>query len=450
MAKNNEDIPLWQTGPSVEFVPPVKDKNEAQSLLINVRQNPGHEIAAGQLGHAIESRATRVLMDFTSHACSLRYQIDGSWEQLPPLDREAGDSMLHAVKQLCLMNPADRRNAQQGSCTVKLAKEKYELAVQSQGVKSGERVVARLTPEKLPFSSLSDLGMRDKMVENLKTQLNSEGNLVMITAPKGQGLTTTWQVAMDSADRFVRDFQSFEPEEAPEPEIININNNYFGGDTGRTETELVKKMILKEPDVLLFPNLPSSETMQIVMKQTKEASKQVMLRCVADSPLPALVQLLAKYENSSELIASQVGAVLGQRLVRRLCDNCKVGFEPPPQLLKQLGIPPGRVALLYQPFIPPPPEQQVDENGRPAPITPCHVCDGRGYMGRVAIFELLRPGEKLKEALAKTKDPAKLMSIAKAEGHRNIKAEAVLTVARGLTSLDELKRVFSPAAQQRR
>ncbi len=129
--------------------------------------------------------------------------------------------------------------------------------------------------------------------------------------------------------------------------------------------------------------------------------------------------------------------------MRRLCDNCKLGYEPPPQLLKQLGIPVGRVALLYQPFIPPPIEQQVDENGRPAPITPCHICGGRGYFGRIAIFELLIPGEKLRAALPKTPDLGQLNQIAKAEGHRGVQAEAVLTVARGLTSLDELKRVFA-------
>jgi type II secretory ATPase GspE/PulE/Tfp pilus assembly ATPase PilB-like protein len=130
-------------------------------------------------------------------------------------------------------------------------------------------------------------------------------------------------------------------------------------------------------------------------------------------------------------------------LVRRLCDNCKVGFEPSPQLLQQLGIPAGRVPMLYQPFIPPPIEQQVDENGRPAPITPCHVCSGRGYFGRVAIFEMLVPGDQLRAALLKTQDLAQLGQIAKAEGHRGAQAEAILTVARGLTGLDELKRAFA-------
>ena len=99
--------------------------------------------------------------------------------------------------------------------------------------------------------------------------------------------------------------------------------------------------------------------------------------------------------------------------------------------------------MLYRPFVPPPIEQQVDENGRPAPIEPCQACNGRGYLGRIAIYELLIPGEKLKAALLKTQDINKLTQIAKSEGHRSMQAESVLTVARGLTSLDELKKAFA-------
>lgn len=443
MAKQTEELQLWQTVAPVDFSPRLPDRNEAQALLITVRQGPGYPVAGGQLAHAITSRADQILLDFSAAACAIRYQVDGNWEQLPPLDRETGDAMLYSVKQLCQMNPADRRSPQSGKLGMKLAKAKYELQIQSQGVKSGERVLARIVPEKSPFTLLADLGMRDKMIATFKEQLNTEGNIVIVSAPKGQGLTTTWEVAINAADRFIRDFQSFEPQGSPEPDIINVNPNFFGGDTGLTETQIVRKIVMKEPDVLMFPSLPEEETMEVATGQVAKANKQIITRLVADSALEAIVQVLAKYKESASSIASQVGCVLNQRLVRRLCDSCKLGFEPPPKLLQQLGIPPGRVAQLYKPFIPPPPEQQVDENGRPAPITPCPVCGARGYYGRVAIFELLCPGEKLKDALTKTRDVSKLAAVTKAEGFRNVKAEAVLTVARGLTSLDELKRLFA-------
>ncbi len=441
--KQEEEVPLWQSVDPVEFVPRISDRTEAQALLITARQGAGYEIAAGQLSHAIQSRATHVLMDYSQQACAIRYQVDGNWEQLPPMDRETGDAMLYALKQLCLLNPADRRTAQSGTLGLKLVKDKFTLTLQSQGVPTGERVLARIESEKIAFERLSDLGMRDKMIAAFKSQIDAEGNVVLISAPKGEGLTTTWIVAINAADRLVRDFQSFERQEAPEIEIININPNFYGGDTGLTLQEILHKSILKEPDVLLFPDLPDPESMATALGQIEKLQKQVVTRLVANSAIEALTSLLARYKNSAKDIVANIGAVLNQRLVRRLCDNCKLGFEPTPQLLAQLGIPAGRVAMLYQPFIPPPIEEQVDENGNPAPITPCHVCNGRGYHGRIAIFELLQPGDKLRDALLKTQDVAQLSAIAKAEGHRAVQAEAILTVARGLTSLDELKRAFA-------
>ncbi len=268
--------------------PGLADRTEAQALLITVRQGAGYEVAAGLLSHAIQARATHLLLDYSAKACAIRYQVDGNWEQLPPMHRETGDAMLYALKQLCLLNPADRRTAQSGTVGLKLVKEKFTLTLQSQGVPTGERVLARIESEKIPFERLSDLGMRDKMVATLKGQLDQEGNLVLISAPKGEGLTTTWIVAINAADRLVRDFQSFEPQESPEIEIININPNFYGGDTGLTLGEALRKAILKEPDVFMFPELPDPETLATALAQVEKAEKQIVARIVAGSAMEAI------------------------------------------------------------------------------------------------------------------------------------------------------------------
>jgi type II secretory ATPase GspE/PulE/Tfp pilus assembly ATPase PilB-like protein len=139
-----EEIQLWQTVAPVEFAPRIAERTEAQALLISTRQGPGYQVGGGQLAHAIQSRATHVLMDFSQNACAMRYQIDGNWEQLPPIDRETGDVMLYALKQLCLLNPADRRTSQSGQCGLKVAKEKFNLTLKSLGVARGARVFARI------------------------------------------------------------------------------------------------------------------------------------------------------------------------------------------------------------------------------------------------------------------------------------------------------------------
>ena len=438
-----EEIQIWQTAPPAMLLPKIKDKTQQQSVLIATRQNPGYVVAAGQIGHALVSRATHLLLDFSQAACAMRYQIDGQWEQLPALPRDAGDAMLIAFKQVCQLNPADRRSAQTGKCDVKIQRDKYVLTVQSQGIPTGERVLIKIEPEKMPFATLADLGMRDTMIEQFRTALNSEGTSVVISCPKATGLSTTWQIAINAADRLVRDFQSVEPENDKEPEIINITPVFYGGSTGLEPKELMRKIILKEPDVFLFPTIPDDAAMLMGLEQTTKAQKQVIARISASTAVEAAAKIVAQFPESAKLFASTLTAVINQRIVRRLCERCKVGFQPPPALLQRLGIPAGRVTVLYQPYVPPPIEQQVDANGKPAPIPPCEACQGRSYFGRVAIFELLQPGNQFRAALLKTQDVGQLSKIAKEEGHRSLQAEAVLTVARGLTSLDELKRVFA-------
>jgi len=443
MAAADQEIQIWQTAPPVAFNPIIDDKSQQQAIMIQARQGFGHSVATGQVGHMIQSRATQMMLDYTQAACAVRYQIDGQWEQLPPLTREVGDAMLVTLKQVCLLNAADRRSAQKGKCEAKLNKDKYQLTLQSQGTASGERVLVRLDPEKIPFSALGDLGMRDTMIQQLREALNSENSSVVISSPRAMGLTSTWNVAINAADRLIRDFQSLEPEDDKELEIINISPNFYGGSTGLTPSELIRKMILKEPDVFVMPSIPDEPTLATALEQSANNEKQVIMRLAANSAVEACVRICAQYPAAAQSFASTVKAVLNQRIVRRLCDDCKVGFQPSAALLKRLGIPPGRVATLYQAFVMPPIEQQVDANGKPAPIPPCTSCQARSYWGRVGIFELLRPGPQFRAALLKTRDVAQLTKIAQAEGFRGMQSEAILAVARGLTSLEEVKRVFS-------
>ena len=323
--KNEAEIQIWQTVAPVEFAPKISNKSEAQSLLILSRQGAGFPVAGGQFAHAIQSRATHVLLDYSQSACAIRYQVDGAWEQLPALDRETGDGMLYTLKQLCLLNPADRRSAQTGSCGVKVGKVKFSLMMQAKGTPSGERVLIRIDPEKIPFDKMSELGMRDKMFESFKEKIDAEGNIFIISAPKGEGLTTTWIVALNAADRLVRDFQSFEEQASSEAEVININPNFFGGDTGLTQEKLVLKAALKEPDVLIFPELPSPEALKVALENVAKLQKQIYTRIVAPNAITALVEFVNRYPARASEIAKYIGGVLNQKLVRRLCDNCKIG-----------------------------------------------------------------------------------------------------------------------------
>jgi type II secretory ATPase GspE/PulE/Tfp pilus assembly ATPase PilB-like protein len=140
--------------------------------------------------------------------------------------------------------------------------------------------------------------------------------------------------------------------------------------------------------------------------------------------------------------ASAIRCVVNQRLVRRLCENCKQPFQPAPQLLQKLGIPPGRVEAFYAKYQPPPPEQLVDEKGNPIPPPVCEVCGNLGFVERIGIFELLEINDSIRETLLASPDLESLMAAAKASGFLSLREEGIAVVAKGITSIDELQRVL--------
>lgn len=168
---------------------------------------------------------------------------------------------------------------------------------------------------------------------------------------------------------------------------------------------VLKSLLLKQPDVLVLPDLFSPEVAKLIFDEVTEEGRYAVTRIVAPSAIEALLKLMATYPDLTKSIIKITCGVINLRLFRRLCTECRQPFQPSPQLLQKLGLPAGRVQTLYQPFIPPPPEQRVDANGKPLEIEICPRCNGRGYYGRVAIFELLQINDQIRQALQQKPDP---------------------------------------------
>jgi type II secretory ATPase GspE/PulE/Tfp pilus assembly ATPase PilB-like protein len=167
--------------------------------------------------------------------------------------------------------------------------------------------------------------------------------------------------------------------------------------------------------------------------RTRTSSRIISLR--AKDAADALLRLLA-LKPGEKLASAQGGRA--QRLVRKLCERCREAFQPDPALLQRLGIPPGRVQVLYQEKQPPQPGQ---ERKRGVPEI-CPACRGLGYRGRTAIFELLVLDDRLRQALRKQPNLDAIKQLARSAGNRTLQEEGVLLVALGITSLAELQRVL--------
>ena len=186
-------------------------------------------------------------------------------------------------------------------------------------------------------------------------------------------------------------------------------------------------IIRKDPDVLIVHELTDKGVGELVCQTA--ASKVIWTTIRSKEAVEALLRVLL-LKIPAKAFAPVVLAVVNQRLVRKLCEECKEEYAPSPELLKKLGIPKGRVDMLYRP-------PTLEENDKP-----CQHCDGLGYFGRTSIYEVLMVDDGLREALVRQPKLEVLRKLAKKSGHRGLQEEGILVVVQGITSLQELTRVL--------
>jgi len=428
--------------PNLEIKVSGVGKDEAVGLLIASKQLPGYPLAIILVANAINTRADRILVDFTAQGAVARYRVDGIWETLPAMDRPTADAMLLVWKKILGLNPAERKARQDGKFATNFREIDWVISFMSTGVPTGERVLFTIERKKPVLKTLADLGMRDAVQETFKGMMNGDDGMVVISAPATHGLPTTWRLALDNADKFVRDWVLIENKKNQDPEIINVTE-YFYEDGGESPEQVFDKVRLKQPDVYVMPSLISPQIVEAVLGQIHKEHKHMVTRIVANDSVDALLQILKGNPKHAKSLLGIAQGVLNQRLVRRLCESCKQSFQPTPQLLQKLGLPAGRVPKLYKPTIPPPPDQRVDAKGNPIEIEICKKCNGRGYFGRMALFELLVVDDKMRKAFAQFMDkPDELRKFVKQSGHSGFFEEGVLACALGHTSLEEVQRVL--------
>ncbi|MFN6401493.1 MAG: ATPase, T2SS/T4P/T4SS family [Planctomycetota bacterium] len=428
--------------PNLEIKASGIGKEEAVGLMIAARQLPGYPLAITLVANAINSRADRILIDFSAQGAVARYRVDGIWESLPAMDRPTADALLVVWKKVLGLNPAERKARQDGKFATNFRDIDWVISFMSTGVPSGERVLFTIERKKPVLKTLADLGMRDAVQESYKGMLNGNKGLVIISAPATHGLPTTWRISLENADKFVKDWVLIENKKNQEPEIINVTE-YFYEDGGDTPEQLFDKVRLKQPDVYVLPSLINPQVVEAVLGQIHKEQKHMVTRTVAVDAVDALLQVLKGNPKHAKALLGIAQGVLNQRLIRRLCESCKQAYQPSPQLLQKLNLPAGRVPKLYKPTIPPPPDQRVDAKGNPIEIEICKKCNGRGYFGRMALFELLVLDDKVRKAVAQfIEKPDELRKFLKASGHSGFFEEGILACALGQTSLEEVQRVM--------
>jgi type II secretory ATPase GspE/PulE/Tfp pilus assembly ATPase PilB-like protein len=426
------DIDPRDLGPDVKLTAMGGEDDRADNVnLLTARQSPGWMPARELLDDAAKQRSTHVMLDYTAEAVAVRYQVDGVWLDRAPMDRESGDAILAVFKGLAALDVNNRRARQAGTFGAEIAKAKMTMSITAQGTQTGERALLQFERKQAEFKSLEDIGMRAKMQEQLDALLAQPGVFVFSSLPAG-GLTTTMDMVISHTDRFVRSFVAVTDEASRDRDIENVPVTTYSSAAGESPAAVLPKLIRAYPDVIIVREVPDLATLTMLVEQVEEG-RLVMIGIRAKEAVEALLRVLMLKMPPADFAAVATG-VLNVRLVRKLCDTCKEAYPPPPEVLKQLGLPAGRIENLYRP-----PTGPIDPKH---PEVVCENCNGVGYHGRTGIFELLVMDDTLRQVLATTPKLDALRQAARKAKHRSLQEEGVLLVARGVTSIQELLRAL--------
>ncbi len=425
----------YQVGAPIEIEAAGKNLDNptlnARTLL--ARNHEGFNDLRKVVFDALERKADGVMLDFQADQTIVKEQIDGVWLDVAPLTKERGQMLNASIKHLIGGNPEEFRARQSGSFLATVRKKtKFNTDFVVQGMQNGdEKGIITFVIQKVPFDSLEELGMRPEIQKKVKALVNAPRGLVVFSAAPANGLRSTMNVVARTADRFTRDFATVEDVQNPYQNVENVMVNQYDSRQGETPLSVLPDVFFREPQVLLIRDLINKETFELCCREI-ENNRLILTTIRARDASDSMLRLLAmKIEPT--LFASSIKAVVSQRLIRKLCPDCKEVFDPQPALLQRLGLPPDRVSQLYRVRSAPQPGEKRK---------PCLKCNDIGYSGRTALYEVIEVNDDIRKILVAHPTVEAIRKAANQSGQRGFLFEGSLLVAKGITSVEELARVM--------
>ena len=400
-----------------------------QAALVPVKQ---------LISDAMSRRAHTIHMEPREGRVATRFMVDGIPVPAAALPGPKGMAMIQVVKLLAGLDPADRKTPHTGGIKVEFDKLQFHLMIDTAPVAGGaEKLRIKIENRKVVRQRPADVGMPDSMKMKIREMTSERSGIVLVCGPPDSGTTTLSIVALHCVDPYL--YQVFNFADLHGRELINVTD--FKPEPGHDLELSFDRILRREADVLFMNPLTSPQDAQTIFRYGEKVS--FIMEIPANTPYEALTRIIEWV--GIDLVLKNLRCILTQKLIRKLCDDCKQAFRPNPLLLKKLGLPP-ETTVLYRAPQPPPPDD-------PKAVTIeelCAPCAGVPYHGRVAAFEMLEMTDAMKEVVATNRTPEAIRRQMQAEGQTTLQKDAIRLVAQGKTSLEEIQRVFSSGAPKKK
>jgi len=392
----------------------------------------GYKMAYDLLSDATWRRADNIMFSPTAQEYNVTYYVDGAGLKQPSMPSDQAKFIIHFLKNIADLDIKEKRKPQKGAFVVAKGKETVEWEVTTAGSTAGEQILIKLLSVK-DIAKLDEVGLMPDQFEQLNSLSRLKQGLFIVAGPKKSGVTSTFYALLRNHDAFMNSINTLEKH--PSSEVLNITQNvYSPSDTGTTTyAKKLQEVIRMGPDIVGVADCEDSETARSACAGAKDG-KVIYVALEADSVIQALAKWL-KLVGDKRLAADTLLGISNQRLLRKLCKECRQAYAPNKDIVRKFNINPEKTKVLYRAG-----KVIYDKHGKPSE---CESCQGAGYVGRTAVFEMIIINDDLRKIIRDAKSLPEIGTHFRRAKMLYLQEQALRKVIAGITDINEMIRVLS-------
>ncbi|MFC1497461.1 GspE/PulE family protein [Verrucomicrobiota bacterium] len=371
------------------------------------------------LYQAVNDRASDIHFEPFEKEFKIRYRVDGALYEMAPPPRRLALPLISRIKVMSGLNIAERRLPQDGRIQLSVGGRQIDLRVSTLPTQFGESVVLRVLDRSVVSLELENLGMPEDVYQSYVRDISKPNGILIITGPTGSGKTTTLYSGLRRINTIERKLLTAEqPVEYDIEGIIQVPVNEA---TGNTFDRLLRAFLRQDPDVMMVGEIRDIETAQIAVQAS--LTGHVVFSTLHTNDASGAITRLIDMGVEPYLMSSTIEAILGQRLVRTVCEKCKTAYKPDDKIMENLGLTR---------------EEIGDRDFHYG--TGCPTCNDTGYSGRRGIYEYLALNEPIRQMINERKPTLVIKNKAVELGMRTLREDGIRNILDGYTTVDEVIR----------
>ena len=394
------------------------DNAEENKRQEDVDNSPVVKLVNNIIEGGVRQRASDIHIEPFEYNVRVRYRIDGVLREIISYDRALYAAIIARLKVISGMDISEKRKPQDGRITITVDRREYDIRVSNLPTVFGEKVVMRLASKEGFKRDKKDLGLSPTDLVKFDNILRNPHGIILVTGPTGSGKSTTLYTAL--SELASDEVNIITVEDPVEANVDNVNQVQVNVKANLTFASALRSILRQDPDIIMIGEIRDGETAEIAVKAS--ITGHLVVSTLHTNSTAASISRLIDMGIEPYLLGDSLVGIIAQRLVRRLCPECKESYEADEEEKRVLKVPQNEPLKLYK-------------------ACGCEACGNTGYYGRIGVYEIMPISRKIKKLIASGANADEITAQAVTEGMNTLRMSASNYVKQGLTSFSEMMKI---------